>query len=77
MLIRSPEKAKKLEAFGVKPVVGSFKDLALVEKLSEEAHVVFSLVRLDRTRYRARVELKIYVYAGRLIQMISMLSKQS
>ena len=44
-LVRSEEKAKKLEVFGVKAVVGSFKDLELVEKLSEAAHVVFSCVR--------------------------------
>lgn len=45
MLVRSPEKATKLERFGVKPVLGSLKDHPLVENLSEKAHVVFSLVR--------------------------------
>lgn len=43
-LVRSPEKAKKLEAFGVKPVVGSIQDVALLTGLAEQAHVVFSLV---------------------------------
>ncbi|KIP10737.1 hypothetical protein PHLGIDRAFT_210748 [Phlebiopsis gigantea 11061_1 CR5-6] len=46
-LVRSEEKAQKLKAFGVKPVVGSFKDLALVETLSEAAHVVFSCADAD------------------------------
>ena len=45
-LIRSEEKARKLEAFGVKSVVGSLGDLALVETLSAAAHVVFSCVRV-------------------------------
>ena len=44
-LVRSEEKAKKLEAFGINVVVGSFKDSVLVEKLSEAAHLVFSCVR--------------------------------
>lgn len=44
VLVRSPEKAKKLETFGVKAVVGSFKDSKLVEELSEQAHVIFSCV---------------------------------
>lgn len=43
-IVRLPEKAKQLETFGVKAVVGSTDDTALVEKLSEEAHVVFSCV---------------------------------
>ena len=45
--MRSEEKAKKLEQFGVKGVVGSFKtDLELVEKLSEASHAVFHCVRV-------------------------------
>ena len=47
-LVRSEEKAKKLESFGVKSVVGSFEDLALVEKLAADANVVFSCVCSDR-----------------------------
>jgi uncharacterized protein YbjT (DUF2867 family) len=43
-LVRSEEKAKKLESFGVTPVVGSYKDVALVERLAEQAHVIFSCV---------------------------------
>ena len=43
-MVRSHEKAKKLEGFGIKAVVGSFKtDLALVESIVEgsdrRAHV--------------------------------------
>ena len=44
-IVRTEDKAKKLAAFGVKGVVGSFKtDLDLVEKQSEAAHVVFHCV---------------------------------
>ncbi|KAF7790012.1 hypothetical protein EIP86_000960, partial [Pleurotus ostreatoroseus] len=47
-IVRSEEKAKKLETFGVKAVVGSFKtDLALVEQLAEQAHVVFNCADAD------------------------------
>lgn len=46
VLVRSEEKAHKLETFGVKTAVGSFDDIQLVEKLSETAHVVFSVVRI-------------------------------
>lgn len=44
VLVRSAEKARKFETFGVKAVVGSFKDSKLVEELSEQAHVIFSCV---------------------------------
>ena len=44
-LVRSEEKAKKLESFGVTPAVGSFQDTSLVRRLAEQAHVVFSCVR--------------------------------
>lgn len=43
-LLRSVDKAKKLEAFGVKSVVGSYEETALIEKLSEASHVVFTCV---------------------------------
>ncbi|KIP10506.1 hypothetical protein PHLGIDRAFT_33875 [Phlebiopsis gigantea 11061_1 CR5-6] len=46
-LVRSEEKAKKLEDFGVKTAVGSFKNDVLVERLSEAAHVVFSCADSD------------------------------
>ena len=46
VLVRSAEKARVLEdKFGLTSVVGSYKDTSLVEKLAENAHVVFSLVR--------------------------------
>lgn len=43
-LVRSQEKAKLLETFGVKPVVGDLNDAELLESLAEKAHVVFSTV---------------------------------
>ncbi|EKM58500.1 uncharacterized protein PHACADRAFT_193621 [Phanerochaete carnosa HHB-10118-sp] len=46
-LVRSEEKAKKLEQFGVHSVIGSYKDTALVEKLAENAHLVLSLADAD------------------------------
>lgn len=47
-LVRSEEKAKRLqEKFGVKSVVGSYADVALVEKLAENAHFVLSLADSD------------------------------
>ena len=46
VIVRGADKAKRLEAFGVRAVVGSFKtDLHLTEKLAEQAHVVFNCVR--------------------------------
>jgi len=46
-LVRSSEKAKKLETFGVFPVVGSHSDVALVEKLSAKADVVIATADAD------------------------------
>ncbi|KAI0783867.1 hypothetical protein BC629DRAFT_1440597 [Irpex lacteus] len=46
-LVRSEEKAKKLESFSVKTVIGSYEDTALVERLAEDAHVVFSCADAD------------------------------
>lgn len=47
-LVRNEEKAKLLEQkFGVHGVVGSYKDTALVERLAENAHVVFSMADAD------------------------------
>ncbi|KAI0783990.1 hypothetical protein BC629DRAFT_541283 [Irpex lacteus] len=46
-LVRSSDKAKKLEEFGIKTVVGSFKDAPLVEQLAENAHVIFSTADSD------------------------------
>ena len=43
-LVRSPEKAEKLQTLGVSSVVGSYSDLALVEKLSAKADVVIATV---------------------------------
>lgn len=45
VIVRAGDKAKQYEQFGVKAVVGSFKeDHALLAKLVEQAHVVFSCV---------------------------------
>ncbi|KIP05180.1 hypothetical protein PHLGIDRAFT_31023 [Phlebiopsis gigantea 11061_1 CR5-6] len=48
VIVRGAEKVKGFEKIGVKAVVGSFKeDLALVEELTENAHVVFSCADAD------------------------------
>ncbi|KAG5644376.1 hypothetical protein DXG03_008604 [Asterophora parasitica] len=41
-LVRSPEKAQKLQGLGINAVTGSFEDLALVEKLASEADIVIN-----------------------------------
>ncbi|KIP10517.1 hypothetical protein PHLGIDRAFT_232441 [Phlebiopsis gigantea 11061_1 CR5-6] len=46
-LVRSQEKAKKLEPFGVKTAIGTIQDLDLLEKLASEAHIVFSIINAD------------------------------
>jgi uncharacterized protein YbjT (DUF2867 family) len=66
-LVRSEEKARKLESFGVTPVVGSFKDFVLVTKLAEQAHVLFSCVRCT-TRQLCSFETDHYVFTSRLMQ---------
>jgi len=43
-LVRSEEKAKKLETFGVNAVVGSLQDLELLESLASKADYVVSMV---------------------------------
>ena len=43
-LVRSPEKAAKLETIGIKAVVGSFSELDKLEKLSSDADVLISTV---------------------------------
>ncbi|TCD71996.1 hypothetical protein EIP91_000128 [Steccherinum ochraceum] len=46
-LVRSPEKGRLLEKFGVKHVVGDLKNSELLESLAEKAHVVFSTADAD------------------------------
>ncbi|KAK7690466.1 hypothetical protein QCA50_005564 [Cerrena zonata] len=46
-LVRSPEKAEKLESFGVKAITGSLSDYALLEELTSQAHVIFSTADAD------------------------------
>jgi uncharacterized protein YbjT (DUF2867 family) len=43
-LVRSPEKAAKLESIGVRTVLGSFKEFDKMEKLSSEADAVIAMV---------------------------------
>ncbi|KAK7690529.1 hypothetical protein QCA50_005627 [Cerrena zonata] len=47
VLVRSQEKAKKLESFGVKTAIGSLDDHALVEELASKAHVTFNTADSD------------------------------
>ncbi|PCH34191.1 NAD(P)-binding protein [Wolfiporia cocos MD-104 SS10] len=46
-LIRSEEKAKKLEQFGVKAVIGSYGEVDKLESLAEQSQVVFSCADAD------------------------------
>jgi uncharacterized protein YbjT (DUF2867 family) len=43
-LVRSPEKAAKLESLGIRAIVGSFSDLHKLEMLSSGADVVIAMV---------------------------------
>lgn len=45
VLVRSPEKAKKLEAHNVRAVVGSHSDVPLMESLAADSDVVIATVR--------------------------------
>ena len=47
-LVRSPEKAVKLESVGVRAVLGSFAELDKLEKLPSEADVVIAMVKFFR-----------------------------
>lgn len=44
VLVRSEEKAVKLKAFGVNPVIGDHSDVELIEKLTAAADVVIATV---------------------------------
>ena len=44
VLVRSEDKAKKLQAFGVNAVIGSLGDSELVKQLAENADVLFTIV---------------------------------
>ena len=43
-LVRSEDKAKKLQALGVNAVIGSLGDSELVKQLAENADVLFTIV---------------------------------
>ncbi|KAF8807004.1 NAD(P)-binding protein [Phlegmacium glaucopus] len=47
VLVRSPEKAEKLKAFGVNPVVGSHSDTSLMENLTAQTDVVIAVADCD------------------------------
>ena len=49
-LVRSAEKAAKIESLGIKTAVGSYSDLHQLEALTSEADVVFSIVRDSEVR---------------------------
>jgi hypothetical protein len=44
VLIRAPEKAAALESVGITPVVGTYQDLALLEKLASDADYAVTVV---------------------------------
>lgn len=46
-LVRSEAKARKLEAFGIKTVLGSIQDTDVLENLASQSHVVFSIADCD------------------------------
>ncbi|KXN91706.1 hypothetical protein AN958_12558 [Leucoagaricus sp. SymC.cos] len=46
-LVRSEEKARALKFFGLRPVVGSFQDLSLLEGLAADADIIFDAVDAD------------------------------
>jgi len=54
VLVRSKEKAKKLETFGVKAAVGSLQDLELLEALASKADYVVSIVSSQPAAARTR-----------------------
>lgn len=54
VLVRSPEKAEKLKAFGVEPIIGSYADLDKLEVASSKADIVIAAVSL-RNRHIVRV----------------------
>jgi len=56
-LVRSPDKAKQLKALGVNAVLGSYSDLALVEKLASGADFVIAMADADNLE-AARATLK-------------------
>jgi len=75
-LVRSLEKAAKLESIGVKAVVGSFTELDKLEMLSSEADVVFAMADADnldavkatlrglKKRFEAAGHIPIYIHTS-------------
>ena len=77
VLVRSPEKGKKLEDFGVKAITGSLDDHALVEELSSQAHVIIDTVRVISAMFNRIVSNTLIYCYYRLIQIISKPSERS
>lgn len=44
-LVRSAEKATKINTLGIRTAIGSYNELDKLEKLTSEADVIFSIVR--------------------------------
>ena len=55
LYVRSPEKAQRLTSeFGLKTVIGTLADLDKIEQLSEQAHLVISIVSAIVSNMRSR-----------------------
>jgi len=65
-LVRSSEKAAKLKALGVNPVVGSLQDLEILEDLASKADIVLSMVRRIKSISNFENIPMTYFYVGRL-----------
>lgn len=44
-LVRSPEKAQKLESIGISTIIGNYSELEKLEDCASKADVVFTFVR--------------------------------
>jgi uncharacterized protein YbjT (DUF2867 family) len=55
-LVRSSEKAAKMESLGIKTFVGSLSELDKLEKLSSEADVLISTVGIFQLRQCSCIE---------------------
>jgi uncharacterized protein YbjT (DUF2867 family) len=70
VLVRSAEKAEKLKAFGVNPVLGSHSETPLMEELTAQADVVIAVVRTRIPSVFSSIESR-PLSLKRPIQMIS------
>ncbi len=74
-LVRSPDKAEKLETLGVTPVVGSLDDSELLKKLCSESDVVMSMVKAHSDIQLMLIVDEILVFS-RLMPIISPLYRR-